>query len=54
MKNLKKVISIAGISVLFVINLANTVAAAKQNSASNIEKTALYIANFGNKNSCSR
>jgi len=42
-RNLKKVISIAGIVELSVTNLAKTVAEAKQNSASKSSIIPLYI-----------
>jgi hypothetical protein len=41
--NRKKVISMAGMAELFVMNLANTVAVAKQNSANSRNKTPLCI-----------
>jgi hypothetical protein len=43
MMNLKNVISMAGIEELFVMNLAKTVAVAKQNSAKSRKITPLYI-----------
>jgi hypothetical protein len=48
MKNRKKVISMAGMEEPFVMNFTNTVAAAKQNSASNRNITPLCMLNRQN------
>ena len=47
-KKRKNVISMAGMEEPFVMNLTNTVAAAKQNSASNKKKTPLCMINRQN------